>query len=152
MNDDLQLLLPQILPKAIQWAQRKSAEIQSVGLPLSETELKLAKLMGVNEPQRIRILLVRELPLPEDPELSAVALSTGLIGPNMVGLTLGHGIFICEGHRTNRLVSHECRHVYQYEQAGSIHEFLPIYLLQIAQFGYEGAPYEHDAYAHEVDA
>ncbi len=68
----------------------------------------------------------------------------------MVGLTLGDAVFICVGHEMNpRLLRHELRHVYQYEQAGSISAFLPLYLGQIVQFGYRNAPLEQDARAHE---
>ncbi len=69
----------------------------------------------------------------------------------MVGLTLGHCIYICLGHNSNRLLSHECRHVHQYEIAGSIATYLPNYLQQIVDFGYEDAPFEVDARAHETD-
>jgi hypothetical protein len=41
--------------------------------------------------------------------------------------------------------------VYQYEQAGSIAEFLPAYLLQIVESGYTPAGFEVDARAHERD-
>ena len=58
----------------------------------------------------------------------------------MVGLTLGYGVYVCHGHGTVRLLSHEFRHVYQYEQAGSIAAFLPVYLQQIVTFGYNNAP------------
>ena len=95
--------------------------------------------------------IVSELPLPDDPELRGVALQIGLLGPEMVGLTLGHGIYICEGHVSNRLISHECRYVYQYETAGSIKDFLPVYLQQIALSGYHDAPFEVDARDHEID-
>ena len=67
----------------------------------------------------------------------------------MVGLTLGYGIYLCDNYRIERLIRHECRHVHQYEQAGSIDEFLPEYLQQIAAFGYNNAPYESDATKHE---
>jgi hypothetical protein len=46
---------------------------------------------------------------------------------------------------TSRLLAHECRHVYQYEVAGSIEAFLPLYLQQIAEFTYDRAPLELDA-------
>ena len=82
--------------------------------------------------------------------LQAAATQAGLLGPGMVGLTLGHSIFICKGHRTRRLVSHELRHVYQYEQHGSIAGFLPVYLSQVLEVGYQNAPFECDARAHEV--
>ena len=65
------------------------------------------------------------------------------------GLTLGYAVFVRRGHETLRLLSHEFRHVYQYEQAGSIGAFLSVYLPQVVQFGYEQAPFEIDARAHQ---
>ena len=50
---------------------------------------------------------------------------------------------------TPRLLAHECRHVYPYEVAGSIEAFLLLYLEQIAEVGYERAPYEVDARTRE---
>jgi hypothetical protein len=50
---------------------------------------------------------------------------------------------------TTRLVSHELRHVHQYETAGSIAAFLGVYLAQIATVGYDNAPLEPDAIRHE---
>jgi hypothetical protein len=41
--------------------------------------------------------------------------------------------------------------VYQYEIAGSIRNYLPAYLAEIASDGYEAAPLEMDARAHELD-
>ena len=67
----------------------------------------------------------------------------------MVGLTLGYGVYVCHGHGSIRLLSHEFRHVYQYEHAGSIAAFLPAYLQQIVTVGYNNAPLEVDARAHE---
>jgi hypothetical protein len=55
-----------------------------------------------------------------------------------------------KGQGSNRLISHECRHVHQYEVAGSIAGFLPLYLQQIVSYGYEQAPYEIDAREHEI--
>ena len=151
MNIDLESVLPQLLPTAIEWAESKSDEILSSGAPLSDPELRLARAVGVTNPDRIRVSIVPSLPLPENPELRAVALQTGLLGPGMIGLTLGYGIYVCDGYVTNRLISHECRHVHQYEIAGSIRDFLPKYLQQIARFGYHAAPFEMDASAHEID-
>jgi hypothetical protein len=147
---DLHEALPTIVPLAVTWAKERSAEILLNGEPLTVGEYELAKRMGVSQPERIRIQMVDRLPRPENPVLAQVAESTGLLGPNMVGLTLGYGLYICRGHRDRSLVSHECRHVFQYEQAGSIDKFLPVYLGQIATYGYENAPLEVDAYGHQV--
>ena len=149
---ELQHILPQITPLAIEWAQKKSAEILAIGELLTPAEIKLAAQMGVKRPEMIRLRMVDRLPIPENPLLAQAATVTGLLGPSIVGMTLGYGIYICRGHRTPQLVSHECRHVYQYEQAGTIEVFLGVYLQQIAQYGYNYAPLETDAYGHEVKA
>jgi hypothetical protein len=87
------------------------------------------------------------------PRANQAALATGLLGRDMIGLTLGHKHLHCAGvYMGNRLVSHECRHVYQYEIHGSIAAFLPVYLLQIATVGYLNAPFEQDARAHELES
>jgi len=148
---DLAAALPHLLPKAIAWAEARSTETTTSGAPLTDLELRLAHLVGVQQPERVRILEVREIPQPEDPELRRAVAATGFIGPHTIGLTVGYGIYILAGHSTNKLVSHECRHVYQYEVAGSIRNFLPIYLGQIASVGYAAAPLELDARAHECD-
>ncbi|MDA8094459.1 MAG: hypothetical protein M0T84_11235 [Betaproteobacteria bacterium] len=91
------------------------------------------------------------MPQPDDPELKRLALDMGLLGAQMHGLTLGYGIYVCHGASGIRLMSHEFRHVQQYEAAGDSASFLAVYLKQVAKFGYENAPYEVDARAHEVD-
>jgi hypothetical protein len=145
------MMLAPILPKAIAWAEARSSEILASGAPLSDLGRMIAHLAGVNRTDRIRISEVTSIPLPDDPELRAATLAAGLLGPNTIGLTLGYGIYIRQGHSTNRLMSHECRHVYQYEEAGSIAAFLPRYLEQILSVGYAAAPLEVDARAHERD-
>ena len=147
----LESLLPVLLPKAIDWVNAQSASILELGSPLNDLEIRLARAVGVAQPDRVRVSVVQSLPLPDDPELRSVALETGLFGPGMIGVTFGYGIYVCDGHVTNRLISHECRHVYQYEKAGSVDAFLPIYLQQIAAVGYRDAPLEIDARQHELD-
>ncbi len=146
---DLQTALPLLLPKAIAWAEEQARQVASSGRPLTEHERELARRVEVTHPEGIRVALVETLPLPDDPALRAAALQAGLLGPGMVSLTLGHSVFICRGHDTPRLLTHEFRHVYQYQEAGSIAAFLPGYLQQIVQFGYANAAFEKDARAHE---
>ncbi|CAB3807741.1 hypothetical protein LMG28688_06602 [Paraburkholderia caffeinitolerans] len=148
---DLAALLPSILPGAIAWAEQQSALVLSTGAPLPQHCVADARAVGVQAPELIRVAIVTSLPLPYDPTLRGVALSTGLLGPNMVGLTLGHAVIVVNGHATRRLLTHEFRHVHQYETAGSIATFLPTYLQQIATFGYEQAPLEVDARQHEMN-
>lgn len=143
--------LQKLLPAAIAWAEARAARAAAEGSPLTADELSIARAVGVAKPGLVRIEIVGDrLPMPDDPMLRAAATQAGLLGPGMAGLTLGHAIFICRGHRTRRLVSHELRHVHQYERHGSIAAFLPAYLAQVLDVGYEDAALERDARAHEV--
>ena len=152
MPIDLQAVLPVLLPRAIEWVKGQSDYVLESGSPLNEAGIAVARAVGVAKPEKIRVSVVSKLPIPDDPELQQVALETGLLGPEMVGVTFGYAIYLCEGRLSNRLLSHECRHVYQYEVAGSIEAFLPVYLHQIATVGYHDAPLEVDARQHEIDS
>ena len=148
---DLHLQLPALLPRAIAWAEARARRAAEVGAPLTAAEQDIARAVGVARLELVRVEMVGDaLPMPEDAGLRAAALRAGLLGPGMVGLTLGYAIFVCRGHRTARLLSHELRHVHQYEQHGSIAGFLPVYLRQVIEFGYANAPLERDAREHEL--
>ena len=146
---DLQTLLPRLMPRAITWAEVAAADVASRGAASDASGLSDARTVGVQRADSIRVLMVDCLPLPLDAELRAAALQTGLFEPTMAGLTLGYSILIRHGQMCRRLLSHECRHVFQYEQAGSIASFLPLYLESIVQVGYWECPFEQDARAHE---
>jgi hypothetical protein len=146
---NLKAALPALLPLATEWAEARAREGADYGVRLSDRGIAIARAVGVKEPRLIRVALVQALPLPEHPGLRAAAVQTGLLGPQMVGLTLGYSVFVCRGHQTPRLLAHELRHVYQYEAAGSIASFLPLYLMQIIERGYYNAPFEIDARRHE---
>ncbi len=146
---DLQTALPLLLPKAIVWAENEANSVAATGQVLTDIAQTVARRVGVSRPELIRVAVVDSLPMPQDSMLQAAAIQSGLLGPQMAGLTLGYSVFVCRGQDTWRLLSHEFRHVHQYEQAGSIAAFLPVYLQQIVQFGYANAPLEADALAHE---
>jgi hypothetical protein len=85
----------------------------ATGRPLTVTELALAKAVGVRDSSRVRIRLVNKLSKPTHPDLRVAAEQTGLLGPNTAGVTFGYAVFIRHGFATNRLVSHQLRHVHQ---------------------------------------
>lgn len=146
---DLRAALPLLLPKAVAWAQEEELRAATSGRALTADEITLAQKVGVVNAKLIRVKSCDRLPMPPDPSLQAAAIQTGLLGPGMVGLTLGYSVFVCRGHETRRLLAHEFRHVFQYEQNGLIAGFLPVYLQQIITVGYRNAPLEIDARAHE---
>jgi len=148
---DLRAALAVWLPDAIAWATDEAARGAAIGKPLLPRAVDAARRVGVTRPEEIRVLVVDALPLPKEPVLRDAALRAGLLGPGSIGLTLDHSIFICEGNLTGDVLSHECRHVYQYESHGGITGFLPAYLGQILDFGYRAAPLEVDAREHAIE-
>lgn len=148
---DFAAALPLLLPSAIVWAEEESARALRRGDPLSREESDLALRAGVQSPERVRIRRVEALPEPENVMLRAAGRAAGLLDPGMIGLTLGYAVFVRRGHDSRRTLSHEFRHVRQCEEAGGIASFLPVYLGEVIEYGYEGAPLEADARAHETD-
>lgn len=147
---DLKKLLPQLVSQATGWVEAQAARVAKTGEPLNELGKKIAREVGVCDPERIRVEFIDEFPLPQEQPLRDVAVHTGLLGPDMAGITFAHSVLIRRGHYSVRLLSHELRHVHQYEQHGSIADFLQEYLRQIAEVGYENAPLELDAQSHEL--
>lgn len=150
---DISLLsaqLPKLLPAIVQWAEEMEAFILKQGKPLEASLIEVAQLVGVSLVGKVHVLELDDFPLPADPVLQQAASALGLLGENTLGLTLGYGILIKRGLSSRQLIAHECRHVHQYEQAGSVAQFLEGYLTSILQVGYSDSPYEVDARQHEI--
>lgn len=149
MPIDLASELPTLLPKAVAWAERVAAQTLQTGTALDSAQAVLARDAGVRAPHRVRLCVVDAMPAPEDPVLREAAQQVGLLGPDSIGLTLGHAVYIRRDFDSDEnLLRHELRHVHQYECYGSIKAFLSVYLPQIVQFGYRNAPLEIDARRH----
>lgn len=143
-------LLEVLLPLAVSWCRLESQRAAREGLRLTETALDDARRVGVTQPESVRVLVVDAIPVPREAALAAAAESIGFLGPQTAGLTLGYSIFVRHGRLSRRLLSHELRHVFQFEQAGSLETFLASYLASIVEVGYGECPFEVDARRNEL--
>lgn len=143
--------MDKIIKLASEWVEQQQKYVQEAGYPLTSRQIEIANQVGVQRPEEIRILEVEEISAPTDALLRQVAAEMDFLGPNTIGLTLGYGVYLRKGFITDRLLSHEFRHVQQYEAAGSVQAFISEYLQQIFRYGYRDSPYEVDARAHEID-
>jgi hypothetical protein len=135
-----------LLPLATEWAEKQEGIILQTGILLNEKQLQDAKSAGVIKPEKIRLLKVPYIPLPEHPALQKAAQATQLITPRTDGLTVRYGIFIKEQHFNNRqLLAHEFIHTSQYERFGGFMPFLQQYLMECITIGYPAAPMEQEA-------
>jgi hypothetical protein len=136
----------QLIPKGAIWAQQKEQEILQVGIPLSESQLQDAKLIPVMQPEKVRLLRVSAIPLPDDPELRFAAQAIQLITPHTRGLSLRYGIFIRDDYWHNReIILHELIHTAQCERLGGLQQFFNQYIAECIKYGYPAAPLEQEA-------
>jgi hypothetical protein len=134
-----------LLPLACEWAAKQEQRILATGEALSEAMLAVARQLGVKERERVRLLYVPEIPLPDDPVLRAATLQTEFLSPRTRGLTLRYGIFIrsdCGSDPT--MVIHELCHTAQYERMGGFEPFLRQYIFECLTIGYPEAPMEQE--------
>ena len=135
-----------LLPLACAWAEEQERLILRDGMPLSPGQTSDAVKIGIVHTEKIRLLKVARVPIPEHPALRAAAEATQLISPRTAGLTLWHGIFIrADGWGDRRLVFHELVHTLQYERFGGFRPFLQQYLHECITTGYPAAPLEQEA-------
>ena len=97
-----------LLLLACAWAEEQEKLIYRTGVALTELQLEDARGIGIQFPERVRLLKVPEVPLPSDPLLRAAAETTGLISPLTCGLAVRYGIFVRSDYwGERRLVVHE---------------------------------------------
>jgi hypothetical protein len=137
-----------LLPLACEWAASQEQRILATGEALSDAMLSDARLVGVAIPERVRLLYVPEIPIPDDPALCAAVEETQFLSPLTRGLTLRYGIFIRSDYRSDRtMVIHELGHTAQYERLGGFEPFLRRYLFECLTIGYPEAPMEQEVIA-----
>ncbi len=144
-----QLLIAQfdrVIPLAGRWAEGLEARILREGVPLTIEETADARALGVREPERVRLLSLASVPVPDDLILRAAAAAVQFITPATRGLALRYGIFVrSDCWRERRLIAHELAHTEQYERLGGIEPFLRRYLGECLTIGYPAAPMEQEA-------
>ena len=137
-----------LVPLAAAWATEQEQEILRDGVSLSAEEIGDARAVGVQEPDRVRLLRVETIQRPTQPQLRAACDAIDFLTPATRGLTLGHGIFIrSDCWRERSLIVHELAHVAQYERFGEILPFLRRYLYECLTVGYSASPLEQEAIA-----
>jgi hypothetical protein len=142
-----QAVVKMVLPMVCAWAEEQEAVILRDGVALTPSQIADARHIGVAHPERVRLRVVEQIPLPLHPMLREAAEVTGLISPRTAGLALRYGIFIrSESWGERRLLVHELAHTAQYERLGGFQPFLKHYLHEcIIPPGYPFGPLEREA-------
>ena len=135
-----------LLPAAAEWAEEQQQRIMRDGVPLSIRELADALRVGVQDPERVRLLQVEAIPAPSHPALKAIYQVANFGPAKPRGLTVYYGVFVRSDCWRNRpLIVHELVHTAQYERLGGIEPFLRQYLIECATDGYNKSALESEA-------
>ena len=99
------------------------------GNPLSPRHLEDARLAGIKHCDRVRVLVVDRIPLPEDPQLSEVSRRMGIITEDTRCMGLGHALIIrVDAWNDRELVLHNLVHIAQCERVGNVEKWCREYL------------------------
>lgn len=129
------------------WSRAWESHIFQHGSPLDETQAGDALCVGVKSPEKVRILLVPNIPMPHVPVLFSSLVESKLFTPDANGLTLGYGILIRQKPIGMRYwITHELAHVAQYERLGGIEPGMRQYLHECFSVGYKQAFMEREAH------
>ena len=148
MNKILNLLnqFNVLLPLVSKWAEEQEAIILENGVPLTTNQKIDAHFIGVKNINKVRLMKVKQIPLPSHPLLNSGVKLTQLISPQTIGITFRYGIYIREDQwDSRRLIVHELTHTMQYERYGAIRPFLKDYLEECLTKGYPNGELELEA-------
>lgn len=128
-------LLPYVLPMVVDLAHERNHDCYNRGRKLTDSEISIARAVGVREPGRVRLLLVDSIPPPKSFTLRHLAKLIGMDISKAQGITFIYGITIRKDSESLTILAHELRHVEQYEMFG-VENFLDRYLREVITYGY----------------
>ena len=144
------MIVAAVLPVACAWVRARETETLRDGAVLSVSQLASARRASVRHPERVRVLVVKYIPMPLSPLLRRAAERFGLVSPHTAGMTLHYGIYLrADCVNDHRLLMHELTHVSQYERLGGIRKFLRVYLRECITPSYPRGALEREAQAME---
>lgn len=118
-----------LLPLACRWAHAQEQFILARGNALEERDIADARLAGVQDCARVRVLVVDRIPLPYNEALAEASRRAQIITNTSRGAAIGHGVMIradCWGDR--ELLLHNLVHVAQCERSGGLEQWVRQYL------------------------
>ncbi|PZR77146.1 MAG: hypothetical protein DLM73_00335 [Chthoniobacterales bacterium] len=119
----------QLLPLACEWAKQQEEFILARGSPLAPRGASDARQIGVQDPSRVRVLVVDRIPMPENEALAEASRRAQIITDSSRGVAIGYGIILRADSWGNReLLLHQLVHVAQCERSGGLESFVEEYL------------------------
>lgn len=117
------------MSRACEWARAQEQFILKHGAPLTSRYAEDAACLGIREVERIRVLIVEKIPLPDDVDLAQAAKQAQIITEASRCVSLGHGIFVrADAWGDRELILHNLVHVVQRERCEDVASYIRQYL------------------------
>ena len=134
-----------LTPLALEWINETETNLIKSGQPLTEADVAMARAVGVQQPERVRVVILAEFPAPENEYLLTEASKYGLGSEAEGGRTMGYVIMLKKKYANERwILAHELVHVAQQEQMGR-EAFIRRFIAERELMGYGRAPLELEA-------
>ena len=118
-----------LLPLAYQWARNQEEFVLAHGMALQTQQLSDARLAGVRDCERIRVLVVDRIPLPEDARLVEATRRVRVLTEDTRCTGFGHAIIIrADAWGDRELLLHNLVHIAQCERSGGLEPWIREYL------------------------
>lgn len=144
-----QLPFEQLLKEYIEWAKETDKLGLESGEALDKEGLILAKEIGIQHPEKVRIVYVNSVPYPyENKALKTLGENLGLIGKDIINnaQVFGYSIYVRNGYELDRpKLAHELVHVLQIERA-SLAKVVMQHMQDMTKYDYQDAPLEVEAF------
>jgi len=118
-----------LLPLACEWAKAQEDFVLAHGAPLGIRETADARRAGIQDCDRVRVLVVDRIPLPDHPQLAEAARRTGILTLDTRCIGFGHAVIIRADSWSDReLLLHNLVHIAQCERSGGLQQWVKLYL------------------------
>lgn len=145
-----QLISALVLPPYIEWAKATELAGVQTGEPLDAKQLLIAQEIGIQHPEKVRLVYVDSVPFPYDNlMLKTVGEALGFIGEGIVNnaQVFGYAIYVRRGYPlTTPQLAHELVHVLQIERS-DLQQVITQHFADLVTYGYENSPLEVEAFA-----
>lgn len=134
-----------LTPLALQWLNETESELLIKGKALSEDDITMARTVGVQHPDNVRVVILEQFPMPSNDLLRVEASKYGFGSEAEGGRTMGYVIMLKQKYANERwILAHELTHVAQQERMGR-EAFIRRLIAEHELMGYRRAPLELEA-------
>ncbi len=145
----IQAKVDRLAPAAVAWISSVQP-LATRGRPLTPSEAQFARQIGVANPDVVRVVVVDQLPMPEDEDLRREAAAHGMGSALEGGRTMGNIIFLKPAYAHDpEVLTHELTHVAQFQRLGT-EPMIRRYITEMLLFSYSRMPLELEAFQHQT--